>query len=211
MTRASQRLLVPILLAAIVGLIANNAGKWLVVDDPRHSDVMVVLAGDFGDIRFQGGLKLLREGYAQQLVLDAPDWIRYGRTEFERAQTYVRDAAPDKATQVHVCSFHTDSTVGELREVAPCIRAIAPHASTALLVTSDFHTRRALSVAHHTLPQYQWSVAAIPDIQTFGTVWWRNREWAKTTLTEWQKLCWWQIVERWLSMHHSQGRSRSGG
>jgi uncharacterized SAM-binding protein YcdF (DUF218 family) len=196
MTKASRRRLVLILLAAI-GLIATRAGSWLVINDPQHSDVMVVLAGDFGDIRFQHGLGLLRDGYAQQLVLDAPDWVRYGRTEFDRARVYVRDAAPDKLTQIHVCSFHSDSTLGELREVAPCIRAIAPQATTALVVTSDYHTRRALSIARHVLPQYRWSAAAAPDTENFGTAWWRNRQWAKTTLTEWQKFCWWQLVERW--------------
>ena len=190
------RLLTPVLLAAIIGVIAPSAGKWLVINAPRRSDVIVVLSGDFGGIRFQHALKLLRGGYAQELVLDAPDWIEYGRTASDLAQAYVRNVAPEMAAQIRVCSFHEDSTLGELREVAPCIRAVAPDATTAIVVTSDFHTRRALSIARHALPEYQWSVAAAPDSR-FGIAWWRHREWAKTTVSEWQKSCWWYIVEQW--------------
>jgi uncharacterized SAM-binding protein YcdF (DUF218 family) len=196
MTKLS-RFLIVILLVAAIGLGARRAGNWLVLNDPHHADVIVVLAGDLGDIRFQRGLELLREGYAQQLVLDAPTWIAYGRMASDLAREYVKEAAPDQQTQIHVCSFHSDSTLGELREVAPCLQAVAPQATTALLVTSDFHTRRALSIARRALPQYKWSVAATPDRQSFGTSWWRNRDWAKTTLLEWQKLCWWELVERW--------------
>ena len=195
MTRIA-RFLIVILLVAAIGLAARRAGSWLVLNDPHRADVMVVLAGDLGDIRFQRGLGLLREGYARQLVLDAPNWIAYGRMASDLAREYVKEAAPDWQTQIHVCSFHSDSTLGELREVAPCIREVAPQATSALLVTSDFHTRRALSIARQALPQYQWSVAATPDGKAFGKSWWRNREWAKTTLLEWQKLCWWQLVER---------------
>jgi uncharacterized SAM-binding protein YcdF (DUF218 family) len=193
----SARFFIVILLVAAIGLAASRAGNWLVLNDPHRANVIVVLAGGLGDIRFQRGLGLLREGYAQQLVLDAPNWIEYGRMASDLAREYVKEAAPDWQTQIHVCSFHSDSTLGELREVAPCLRAVAPQATSVLLVTSDFHTRRALSTARHALPQYQWSVAATPDSNAFGKSWWRNREWAKTTLLEWQKLCWWQLAERW--------------
>jgi uncharacterized SAM-binding protein YcdF (DUF218 family) len=191
------RLFLSALLVSILGLTASFAGKWLVVDCPRHSDVIVVLTGDFGDIRFQHALKLLRGGYARELFYDAPDWIHYGRTDADLARTYVQAIASDQAGHIHVCSFHEDSTVDELREVAPCIRAVAPHAATAIVVTSNFHTRRALSIVRHTLPQYQWSVAAVPSPFFFGTPWWHKREWIKTTLIEWQKSCWWFLVERW--------------
>ncbi len=194
---ALRGLLILAVVAVLVAVFAKRMGSWLVVDAPRRSDVIVVLAGDFGDLRFERALDLLREGYAPQLVLDADDWVRFGLSDFDRAQAFVREAAPDLPTRVHACSFDANSTVGELRDVAPCLRAIAPTASRAIVVTSNYHTRRALSIAVHALPQYDWSVAAADDPREFGSPWWRNREWAKTTLLEWQKLCWWQLVERW--------------
>lgn len=188
--RISRRLLGLVLLVLALVSMAPFAGKWLVVDSPRRSDIIVVLAGDFGDVRSQHGLALLRRGYARHLVLDASDVVFYGRTVADLAQTYVQNTAPDLAALIRVCSFHGNSTLGELHDVAPCIRAVAPQASTAIVVTSDFHTRRAIAIARRTLPQYEWSVAAAPDSFSFGTAWWRKREWAKTTLTEWQKLIW---------------------
>ena len=31
----------------------------------------------------------------------------------------------------------------------------------------------------------------------FGLPWWKDREWAKTYLTEVQKLLWWELWDRW--------------
>jgi uncharacterized SAM-binding protein YcdF (DUF218 family) len=184
-----------ILLLAGSSILLHGSGTFLVRDNPARSDIIVVLAGDIGDVRFQHGLSLLRKGYSQELILDAPNWNEYGRTSSDLAREYIKSIAPDKTAQLHVCSFNGDSTVLELHEVGKCIHTIAPRAQTAILVTSNFHTRRALSVAQHTLPEYRWSVASAPD-ELFGTAWWQHREWAKTALSEWQKLCWWTLIDQ---------------
>ncbi len=186
-----------LLIGIVCGIIlVSLAGKLLVVDNPQRADVIVVLAGDFRDVRSQHALKLFREGYAPELVLDAPDWMVFGRTASDLAREYLKVSIPNKTAQLHVCNFKGDSTLLELREVAPCIQTSAPGAASVLLVTSNFHTRRSLSIAQHILPQYKWSAAAAPD-ERFNTAWWRNREAAKTMLAEWQKLCWWMLVEKW--------------
>ena len=70
--------------------------------------------------------------------------------------------------------------------------------SRVLLVTSDYHSRRALSVLRQELPQYHWSIAAVHDSSVFlAEHWWQRREWAKTALMEWMKLVWWEAVDRW--------------
>lgn len=66
-----------------------------------------------------------------------------------------------------------------------------------LIVTSDYHTRRALTIFRDHLKQYQFNGAAARDPSRFGTAWWTNREWAKATLDEWMKLVWWEAVDRW--------------
>jgi uncharacterized SAM-binding protein YcdF (DUF218 family) len=185
-----------ILLVTIVGILMYHAGTFLVLDHPERSDIIVVLSGDIGDTRFLHALKLLRSGYAQELILDAPDWVEYGRTSSDLAREYIQTVAPENAPHLHVCSFKGDSTALELRGVTKCIHTVAPSAKSAIIATSDFHTRRALSIAQHVVPEYRWSVAAAPDERSFGAAWWQNREWAKTTLLEWQKLCWWMIVEK---------------
>jgi hypothetical protein len=58
-----------ILLVTIGGILLHGAGKFLVLDNPRRSDVIVVLSGDIGDARFLHALNLLRSGYSQELIL----------------------------------------------------------------------------------------------------------------------------------------------
>lgn len=193
--KALPLLLGCVLLGTLAGIWMYGAGRFLILDKPERSDIIVVLAGDFGDTRFLHALELLRSGSSQELILDAPDWIEYGRMDSDLAREYIQSVAPDRAAHLHVCSFVGDSTLLELRGVSKCVHAVAPQAKTALLVTSDFHTRRAFSIAQHALPEYRWSVAAAPDPR-FGVDWWKHREWAKTTLLEWQKLCWWKVTER---------------
>jgi hypothetical protein len=40
-------------------------------------------------------------------------------------------------------------------------------------------------------------VASAHDLRLFGPHWWRHREWAKTTLQEWTKVVWWNVIDRW--------------
>jgi uncharacterized SAM-binding protein YcdF (DUF218 family) len=67
-----------------------------------------------------------------------------------------------------------------------------------MLVTSDYHTRRAVSVFTDRLASYRWYVAPARDPSQFGVQWWKHREWAKNGVREWQKMVWWEAVERWL-------------
>jgi uncharacterized SAM-binding protein YcdF (DUF218 family) len=68
-----------------------------------------------------------------------------------------------------------------------------------LLVTSDYHTRRALGIFKHELRRHDISVAAASDPSQFGNAWWKHRQWAKTNFDEWLKLVWWKVVDRWRS------------
>jgi len=65
-------------------------------------------------------------------------------------------------------------------------------------VTSDYHTRRALSVFRKEVPGYSYSVAAASDPVQFGARWWQHRQWAKNNTDEWMRLLWWELVDRWI-------------
>lgn len=184
--------------ASVCWFLCAEAGRFLVIDSPQHADFIVVLSGDINDTRAVHALMLLRAGYASQLILDAPDWMLYGRNQAEMAEEYLRNAAPDQVGRVHVCRFSSDSTRQELVQVGGCIHSVIPDARSGLVVTSTYHTRRAVDVARRVQPQYDWSVAAAVDPQ-FDVHWWRSREQAKTALTEWQKLLWWTIAEQWIT------------
>jgi hypothetical protein len=184
----------PILLLAAVTLFGVEAGRMLVVNAPQKSDLIVVLAGET-DRRPALALDLLRQGYAPRILLDVPASAKiYDSTLTQIAADYVRKLPV--ASQIALCPIAGLSTRDESHDVATCLTA-EHGATTILLVTSDYHTRRALSILRHEIRGRYFSVAAAHDDSQFGIRWWTHRQWAKICLDEWLRLIWWNAVERW--------------
>jgi uncharacterized SAM-binding protein YcdF (DUF218 family) len=183
-----------ILLLAAVTLFGVEAGRMLVVNAPQKSDLIVVLAGET-DRRPALALDLLRQGYAPRILLDVPASAKiYDSTLTQIAADYVRKLPV--ASQIALCPIAGLSTRDESHDVATCLTA--EHGATRiLLVTSDYHTRRALSILRHEIRGRYFSVAAAHDDSQFGIRWWTHRQWAKICLDEWLRLIWWNAVERW--------------
>jgi len=190
--RARLWLLAVLAIMSLVVLSAN-AGSMLVVDAPQRSDVILVLAGDT-DSRPARALELLHQGFGRRVVIDVPAEARtYGFSQVQLAEKYIQDL-PESAS-ISVCAIEALSTRDESHDAEKCLA----HQESAriLLVTSDFHTRRVLSIFRHELPGKSFSVAAAHDEWQFGPRWWTHREWAKTCLYEWMRLLWWTVVDRW--------------
>ncbi|MFI5087266.1 MAG: YdcF family protein [Terriglobales bacterium] len=180
-------------LIVLILLGLRHAGPALVVNQPRRSDLILLLAGDENDTRYWKGIELLRTGYAPRMLVDArADGVSYGRTPAELTEDFIRRSAGGLA--VDVCRSRGTSTLQELQSAAACLQPIAPH--TILLVTSDYHTRRALAIARQVYPGYSWSVAAANSGLLSAPRWWTDRQIAKNVLLEWQKMVWWELVER---------------
>jgi uncharacterized SAM-binding protein YcdF (DUF218 family) len=179
-------------LAAVL-VVGANGGKWLVVDEARRSDVILVLAGETGR-RPERALQLLEQGYGRRVVIDVPAGATiFTFSAIELAKKYVQSLP--RAADVSICPIVGLSTKDEARDAERCM-AGEPAASV-LLVTSDFHTRRALKIFRHELPARSFSVAAAYDDTQFGTRWWTHRQWAKTAVDEWLRVLWWDVVDRW--------------
>jgi|ERR1039458_5316036 uncharacterized SAM-binding protein YcdF (DUF218 family) len=177
----------------ILVALASQAARFLVVDEPEKSDAIVVLAGET-KVRPARALELLRQGVAPRVFLDAETRdLVYDQRLIEIAQKYVNDLG--EANRVSVCPITSFSTNAEVDEVSRCLQPLGAH--RVLIVTSEYHTRRALTIFRHRLPQYQFNAAAARDPAHFGEAWWTNREWAKTTFDEWAKMLWWEAVDRW--------------
>jgi hypothetical protein len=188
------RVALPLLLTLGILLWGRFSGQWLIVDRPEKSEVIVVLAGDRTDSRYYRGLELLRAGYGDLMFVDVEDRVRFGEADTGLAERFIRATAGDVQERVRVCPVKVISTVGETGAVRACLGSLRPR--RLLLVTNDFHSRRALSVFQNRLPQYTWSIATVPDDYDFRAQWWRKRAWAKTYLLEWLKLGWWMVVDR---------------
>ena len=180
-------------LSALLVLFALHAGGLLVVDEPQPSDVILVLAGET-DRRPVRALQLLDRGYGRRVVIDVPASARvYASSQVQLAQEYVQGLP--QAASVRICPTVGLSTRDEARDADKCLAVEA--GSRILIVTSDFHTRRSLSIFRHEIRGKSFSVAAARDDTQFGTHWWTHRQWAKTCVDEWMKLVWWTMVERW--------------
>jgi hypothetical protein len=179
-------------LIAALAVFAVNAGRVLVIDAPERSDVILVLAGET-DHRPARALELLDQGFGRTVVIDVPASTKiYDVTQVQLAQQYIQSLP--QAAHVRVCPIVGLSTKDESHDAAKCLAG--EDSSRILIVTSDFHTRRALSIFRHELPGKRFSIAAAHDTTQFGTHWWTHRQWAKTCVDEWMRLLWWNLVDR---------------
>jgi len=191
-----------VLVAVVVGLASEYAASFLRVNNAEPSDVMVVLGGGFDDSRYWRGVQLMKDGWAPRMILDAEEsGEKFGKTNAQMAREFLERVHADNTS---VCAVAADSTYGEAEDLARCLAPL--HASSVLIVTSDYHTRRALSIFEARLPRYHWSIADVyapvedgGKERLAGDNWWKNRRWAKTVFEEWQKLIWWELIERWKS------------
>jgi len=189
--RKLRAVLIVVLLATL--FFSITSGSSMVMDDPQHADVILILAGET-DHRPSRGLELLSKGYAPRLIMDVPAGAKiYGSSLMDIASAYM-DRLPEKGS-MSLCPIVGLSTKAETQDADQCLKGTG--ARSVLLVTSDYHTRRALSIFRHELPQYRFSVAAAHDQQQFGTSWWNHRQWAKLNFDEWIRTVWWYGVDRW--------------
>ena len=189
----SMRIRFLLVVFLVLVALGSQAGRLLVVDEPQKSDAIIVLAGETA-VRPARAVELLRQGMAAHVFLDVESRdVIYDQRLTEIAQRYA-NSLPDRE-RISACPITGLSTYAESEDVNRCLQSLNVH--SVLIVTSASHTRRALRIFRHRLPQYQFAVAAAQDPTHFGTFWWTNREWAKTTLDEWVKLTWWELVDRW--------------
>ena len=190
-SRFKRRLL--LLITVLLAIFAFSAGHILVVDAPETSDLILVLAGET-DRRPARALELLHQGFGRRVLIDVPaDSKIYDVSQLDVAENYIH-RLPDSAS-VRLCPIVGLSTREETHDVEKCLTP--DDGSRILIVTSDFHTRRALSIFRHELRGKTFSVAAAHEPTEFGSRWWTHRQWAKTFAGEWTKVIWWNCVDRW--------------
>jgi DUF218 domain len=171
----------------------TKAGTFLVIDKPVPADVIVVLAGET-HYRPARALELLDRGYARRILLNVPvNSTLYKFTQLQLAERYIQELP--QRNEIDICPIRGLSTRDESHDVEKCLTQ--QHGSRVLIVTSDYHTRRSLSIFRHEIHGKIFSVAAVSDSTQFGTRWWQHRQWAKTCLDEWLRLLWWDAIERW--------------
>lgn len=161
--------------------ILSSMGHFLVLADaPVPADIVIVLAGDFSGNRILKGGDLVRQGLAGIALVSGPPGL-YGHNEADLAVDFA-------VTQGYPPAYFRKaphqglSTQEEAEAVALELRRL--HVRKALLVTSDYHTRRAGNIFRSTIPAVQFRVIAAPSPDFRAGSWWRFRQGRKTFFFE---------------------------
>jgi len=162
------------------------AGRALVEDDgPQKAACILVLGGDdYGD-RIIKAAQLAQAGYAPFVVVDGPPAL-IGHESDTTIQYAVQKGFPASLFRSVWLPPGVDSTSTEVQYVAN--KVFRPnHISKVLLVTSNFHTRRAARFIRREVPWLQVVVVPAPDPFFKPDSWWKTRNGKKTFLLEWTK------------------------
>jgi uncharacterized SAM-binding protein YcdF (DUF218 family) len=167
-------------------------GGYLVHGDlPQKADAALVLAGDGWGNRILTAAQLARDGYVPKVLVSGPDGA-YGQYESGLAIPFaVKHGYP--ASYFIPVDHKALSTQSEAAAVMPEIRREGIR--RLLLVTSNYHTRRAGRIFRALAPDLTILVVAAPDRSYTPDGWWHNREAQKIFLAEWEK-----TIANWLGI-----------
>jgi uncharacterized SAM-binding protein YcdF (DUF218 family) len=159
-------------------------GRLLVRNDgPAPADIAVVLAGDFYGRRILTAGDLVRARYVPRALVSGPANM-YGNYECDLAIAFaVRHGYPaDYFVRFPNTAL---STVEEADAILPELRRRNVHRF--LLVTSNYHTARAIRIYRARGRGFDIRAVAAPDEHFTPDGWWRDREARKTVFYEYSK------------------------
>jgi uncharacterized SAM-binding protein YcdF (DUF218 family) len=176
--------LLVLILAAFHRQVLDGLGEFLVVSDPlERADLIYVLGGDFWGSRVLLGANLGSQGWAPKVILSGGPYQGSCAcdlsVEFVMRHGYPRDLflpVPMEAL----------STMDEAYAMRPVFQRLG--ARRIILVTSNFHARRAEQVFRLLLPEFDFRMAAAPD-QTFDPrAWWHSQPERHLLFSEYKKM-----------------------
>jgi len=158
-------------------------GHFLVdTQTPEHADMIVVLGGDWYGNRILKAAELAKEGFAPHVLVSGGGYL-YGRYEGDLAVPFAVSHGYDEKFFIKFL-YPASSTREEAKAVIPELRRRG--VKKYILVTTEFHTRRAGNLFREIGPDLELIVVASPDTLHWNN-WWTDREGRKTFLMEWTK------------------------
>lgn len=174
----------PLLLFLTRGYWLPPIGHALVrADSPAPADAVVVLAGDTTLERLYKGEQMVRDGFAPVALVSGVDNM-FGRAECDFAIDAAKRNQHDTSKMVCVGNAGRN-TVDECKALLP--ELARRQVKRVLVVTSNYHTRRAGNVWRRFAPQLEIRMVAARDRDFSPDTWWQNREAQKIVILEWTK------------------------
>ncbi|HTV59079.1 MAG TPA: YdcF family protein [Verrucomicrobiae bacterium] len=163
-------------------LLRLAGGFWVAGESPQASDAIVILSDDdFSADRASRAAQLFKEGFAPRIVASG----RYLRPYASIADLMHHDLTdrgiPDSA--IVLFPLHADDTLEEATALSQFLSSRGW--KRVLVVTSNYHTRRARYIYERVLPPgFELRVISAPDSEYDPDNWWRTREGEKIFLHE---------------------------
>lgn len=161
------------------------AGNFLVKTDPLEAaDIIVALAGDGSGRRLLRAAELVEQGYAPRVLIPGPR-TAYGARESDLALEFARREGLDMEI---LEGFPVDVT-STLEELAFVDRELQRRGvKKALVVTSNFHTRRARNIYRkHTSGAIEYIFVAAGSPRFDPDSWWKTRDGKEVLVIEYIK------------------------
>lgn len=166
--------LLAILYLVRVPLLRFAGEFWIVDDAPEASDVIIVLSGDnFDAVRATRAAALYKSGAAPRVLATGRALRSYASTTELMKRDLITHGV---AAEAIIPLTHS---AGDTREEAVAVSeaVTANRWKKVLLVTSNFHTRRAQYIYERTLPPgTQLRVISAADAEYDPQGWWLTRE-----------------------------------
>ncbi len=163
--------------------ILTALGSFLVRNEPpQKADAVVALAGDdFGQRVLTAG-ELVRSRYAPYALISGNPYLLTNE-----ADETIAYAQANGFPQSYFQPFRCDavSTLDETQDIARELKRRGIH--KILLVTSNYHTRRAGLLMKKAAPWLEIRTVAAPDRYFTPNGWWKKRGGERTFLLEWMK------------------------
>ncbi len=180
--------IIVLLLSVVVWLSRQSillcSARFLVASEGAHAaDLILVLGGDFFGPRVLKAAELGFQGYAPVVLISGPPY--QGRPEGEFAVDFLaKNGYPRSLFSVFGHSAH--STVDEAIVVCPELRR--RRAWRVLLVTSSYHSRRALIVFRLFCPSVEFTSIPAPDSHYDPEHWQTDASSNSLFQSEWRKI-----------------------
>jgi uncharacterized SAM-binding protein YcdF (DUF218 family) len=158
-------------------------GSYLVLNQtPEKADAVVALAGDDYGGRVLTAGQLVKEGWAPYALISGTPYLLTNHAELS-----INFAVAHGYPRSYFRPFERDmvATRDETADIATQLKHDGVH--KILLVSSNYHTRRAAQLMRKAAPGLQVISVAAPDKYFTPDGWWRNRGGQRTFLQEWLK------------------------
>ena len=170
------------------------AGRLVVSDDLEPSDAVIPLRGypEEERIRVEEAAQIVQRRSAPLLLVSVYSKPYFGQPARRLIETYLREKGFPLG-QLRFCENSADNTLEEARALRSCLRQL--RAKQAIVVTSEYHTRRTRSIFRRVFAESGIAVRVHPVFNPnhWDPHWWRRRRWAKTFLIETLASAWSQI------------------